>query len=476
MTPRTREVIIRNGTLVTPAGLVDADLGVKDEVIDEIGTVAGPGPTIDASDCFVVPGVVDPHVHVPIRGDASMPALIESLRDASRAGLLGGVTTAGVFVRGSEAEPLTEAIEREIEEGERWSAVDFFIHAHLTPGEDVRAAVEGAQALGVTTFKAMQAYRHQGLMLEDEELFRLMREVAAVGGLVLVHPDNGRLAELLESEWPRFDDGETDVLNAVHPGRFEAEGMYRAMAMAEHVGADLLFVHVSAAASVDLIRRHGRGSRGSTVGWETQPHYALLTREEVSRRGALAKVGPPLRSEEDRQAVAEALWSGAISHLSSDHTPRMAAAKLAARDLLTAPYGGISGTELLLPLAHKIVLDSSGKAGIERLVELTSTNAARQFGLYPRKGAIELGSDADLVVLPKQPPLRRITANQLHGRSDFSLYEGVETAGWPRHVVRAGRLAVSDGKVVAPPPARHLRASQRCSTARRDAGVEQRTA
>jgi dihydropyrimidinase len=191
------------------------------------------------------------------------------------------------------------------------------------------------------------------------------------------------------------------------------------------------------------------------VRWETQPHYWLLTDDLLEERGALAKVGPPLRSADDRDAVLRAVINGPISHLSSDHAPRTRHMKLSQPGILEAPFGGTSGTELLFPLAYHNLANSS-RVSMSRLVELTSTNAAKAYGLYPRKGTLRPGADADVIVMPRDYEPRPVSSDNLHGLSDYTLYAGVETAPPPRTVIRHGRVAIHDGEMLSNPPAEYL--------------------
>jgi len=198
------------------------------------------------------------------------------------------------------------------------------------------------------------------------------------------------------------------------------------------------------------------GPDAGRLSWETQPHYALLTNQEVLDRGALAKVGPPLREERDRAAVLAAVREGLVAALSSDHAPRTTAMKLATPDILDAPHGGISGVETLLRLAAEIADGEDEDALMMRLAELSSGGAARTFGLLPRKGVIQEGADADLALVRLGEP-ERIEPAGLHQASDYSLYEGLTTRLRLDAVVKGGRLAVRDGRILGGPGGVHLR-------------------
>ncbi|MDX1692080.1 MAG: amidohydrolase family protein, partial [Acidimicrobiia bacterium] len=297
----------------------------------------------------------------------------------------------------------------------------------------------------------------RGLQLDDAGLFRLLRATAAHGVTALVHPENGVIADLLEGE-ERAGPGPIDdgAFLRTAPGILEAEGMYRSGTFARMVGATLLFVHLSSKEAAAALRHLRALPGGERILCETQPHYLSLTNREVLERGALAKVGPPLREPDDVEAVWAALLDGHVGHLASDHTARSIAMKLEGDpNILDAAYGGFSGTELLLPLAFRFGIEE-GRFDIVTLARLVSTTAAKVYGIHPRKGTIRPGSDADLVLVPLDGPSVDITPERLHGMSDYTVFRGMSSRGFPSHVVRRGRLVVADNEVVGTADARYL--------------------
>ena len=182
---------------------------------------------------------------------------------------------------------------------------------------------------------------------------------------------------------------------------------------------------------------------GGRIFCETQPHYLALTNREVLERGPLGKVGPPLKEQADVDAVWGAVTSGSVDHISSDHSPKAKAVKLATDNILDATYGGIGGVEAMLPLVYALGFEA-GRLTIEEIAALTATNAAKVYGIYPRKGAISAGADADLAIIPKDGPERRFVPDQLAGVADYSLYESLSSRGFPRDVVRGGSVVVRE--------------------------------
>lgn len=453
-----RSLLVRNGHIVTESGVLeDADVLVQDGLIAALGwDLTGLGAideVVDAEDCYVLPGVIDPHVHTSLDGHSVNEAMAEDLEAASLAGLHGGVTTVGAYVQRIPGRDLLEMIQRQIAFGRAAAWTDFALNALCFPGDDLDAIVLKGSDLGIGTFKVFLSYHNRGLMTEDDDLYRLMARCAERDAVVLVHAENGRIIDHLEAAERQRGEPDRGALLRSAPAEIEAEGMFRAATFARMTGCRLLFVHVTSAAGARMLASL-RAQAGRRIAAETQPHYCLLTNDEVLERGGLAKVGPPLKTPEDVVAVRTALGEGVISHLSSDHSPRMREVKLATDNILDAPYGGISGVELLLPLAFRLGLQE-GLFDITTLARVTSTNAAKRFGLYPRKGTIRPGADGDLTLVPVDGDERVITPSILHGASDYSLYEGIASRGFPRTVIRNGRLALRDGEVQRV-PARHL--------------------
>lgn len=448
-------VIIKGGRVVTEVGVVDADILVVDGSIESIGTGFSGGPVVDARGAWVLPGIVDPHVHTSVGGFHTMDPLAEDLQQATAAALMGGVTTVAAYVNRGPEMGLIDTVKYQIQFGTEHSAVDFAINALCLPGDPLTEVVEAGVGLGVTTYKAFLGYYVRGVMLEDDELVELMVAVASHDGLLLIHPENGRATKYYHDIEYARDPTDLEGYLRCSPGILEAEGMFRAAALAGLTGCDLLFVHLSAAESVGVLSRLKHGGASIRVWSETQPHYLTLTEDALLKYGSLGKIGPPLRRSEDVAAVWEAVEAGHVDLLSSDHSPRTKAMKQATPAIFDAPYGGITSSEALLPLAYALGVET-GRFDIRRLAELTATNAAKAYGLYPRKGAIRVGADADFAIVPIDGEPREIGPNTLHGRSDYSIYTGLTSRGFPRYVVRSGCLAVSEGEVLDNPGGRYL--------------------
>jgi dihydropyrimidinase len=449
-------LVIRGGVVVTEHTAREGDVLIADGEIAAVGTGLSGDEEFDATGSYVLPGVVDPHVHTSLLGHSPMQPLGEDFAETSFAGLMGGVTTTGGYVQRTPEHSLPEILRRQTEWSLEHAATDFFFNALILPGDDIPEVIRAGLDLGVTTFKTFMSYKKRGLQLDDADLFVFMRTTAEHGATALVHPENGAIADLLEQEERSRGEIDNGAFLRSAPGALEAEGMYRAASYARMVGATLLFVHCSSKEAAAALRHLRAVIGGDRVLCETQPHYLCLTNREVMERGPLAKVGPPLREDEDVAAVWAALLDGHVGHLASDTTARSVSMKMDGDpNILDAAYGGFSGTELLLPLAFRFGIEES-RFDIVKLSHLISTTAAKVYGIYPRKGAIRPGADADVVIVPRDGPTVEITPERLHGMSDYTVFRTMSSRGFPSHVFRGGTLVVAENELVARRPARYL--------------------
>ena len=444
--------VLRNGRLVTADGVREGDISFRNGVIEGIGTGLGGETIADLNGAWVLPGAVDPHVHISLGGHSITEPLLHDLHQAARAALRGGVTTIGVYAQRTPVTTVAEAIEAEIGRERDGVTTDYFINALFMPGDDIEGTVARSAEVGVTSFKTMVAYASRGQMLDDASICLLMERAAAVGGITLVHAENGGAIDYLDAVERRRGVTNASFLRS-QPVALEPEGMNRTAMFAALTGCRLHFVHCTSApgaATLGVLKESG-----ASVTAEAQIHYLLLTNDEVLQRGSLGKVGPPLRDAEHLPRLWDALANGRIDHLSSDHSPKSMEVKLAADNILDATFGGIAGTGVMLPLAFSEGF-KKGLLTIERLAEVTSTRAAQIYGIYPQKGVLAEGSDADLVVIAEGQPEVRLTHHNLEPSAGYSLYESLSTSGIPSLVVRGGSVVMSDGELVGPEDGRYL--------------------
>ena len=444
--------VVRNGRLVTGDGVLEGDISFRDGVIEGIGTGLEGETIADLNGAWVLPGAVDPHIHISLGGHSITEPLLHDLHQAARAALRGGVTTIGVYAQRTPATTVAESIETEIGRERDGVAADYFINALLMPGDDIEGTVARSAEVGVISFKTMVAYASRGLMLDDASICLLMERAAAVGGITLVHAENGGAIDYLDAVERRRGVTNSSYLRS-QPIELEPEGMNRTAMFADLTGCRLHFVHCTSApgaATLGVLK-----DSGASVTAETQIHYLLLTNDEVLRRGPLGKVGPPLRDAEHLPRLWEALADGRIDHLSSDHSPKSLEVKLAAANILDATFGGIAGTGVMLPLAFSEGF-KKGRLTIERVAEVTSTRAAQIYGIYPQKGILAEGSDADVVVITEEQPEVPLTHDNLAPEAGYSLYESLSTSGMPSLVIRGGSVVLSGGELTGPENGRYL--------------------
>jgi len=274
-------------------------------------------------------------------------------------------------------------------------------------------------------------------MTDDYWMTALMDVVAQQRGLVHVHCENGLATDYLEDKYNRAGDDARKMFTAMRPALLEAEATNRAISIAQVVGCAVYIVHNSAAENLDSLRR--AQANGWRVVGETCPQYLALTDETTQRLGSLAKIGPPLRTARDNAALWQGLRDGTITTIGSDHAP-----KAKTSDFFESQYGA-PHIETMLPVCYDLAVNE-GKLPLTQLIAAMSETPARTFGLYPRKGAIQVGSDADLVIFD---PSRTwtITASNQHSKAGFTLYEGRTVTGAVDLTMQRGRIIVADGAV-----------------------------
>ncbi len=428
--------VIAGGTVVGPDGSVPADVLVDGGRVVEIGAVDRSGAeVVDASGCLVLPGAIDVHTH-PFGG----------LGDDSRSALCGGTTSALAFVDALPGERPAEAARRTLADEVPESHIDLAFHAVIwEPAAYRRGDLAETAALGVGSVKLWLAYVELGIMADDDVALAVMQEAADLGVVVLAHCENGRAVDLLTRQ--RVEAGELglDSLPASRPIELEAECVHRFLVLAGLAGATPYVVHVTGRAPLDEIRAARR--RGQTVHAEVCPHHLLFERSDHEGPDALRYVmTPPLREAADRAALLDGLRSGDVTTYASDHCHlRLDRDKVPVQGDFTKIPTGLPGIGARLPLGF--ALGGGDPLAVERLVDAACTQPARIFGLYPRKGVLAPGSDADVVVWDPAAPVR-LTLEAINDGLDWTPYEGIEVPGRVRDVLARGEHVVADGRFV----------------------------
>lgn len=443
------DLVIENGTIVLENGSVRGHLGIRDGRIAAIASQEdrldpSGGRIIDASDLVVMPGVVDPHTHIGLGGG-------EDWDTETASALHGGVTTVFNYVMGSESYDVQVPAEHEAASSR--THVDYGLHIVPCTEEHLERLSEYAKRYGVTSFKYFMSFRgEEGAYLgvtgtDDGHLFEYMKAVAKVpGGVACVHAENIEIVWRLREEEKNVGAEGLAAWNRSRPDFVEAEATGRAAYLARIAGAASYFVHTSSeralaeAARMRASRRPG----DPPVYIETCGHY--LTHTEDSPLGLLAKTNPPLRVDQDRDALWEGVASGLIDTVGSDHSGRRR--ELKSGSVWKSP-AGISGVGVQLSVMLSFGHHQRGLP-LERIAQSLSTNPAKVFGVYPEKGTIRPGSDADIVLVDLHER-RTAEPGSWGGNAGYNLYEGQTITGWPVMTILRGQVAFDRGEVVAAP-------------------------
>lgn len=428
---------LAGGTVVTGKGMRRADVGVRGEMVAAVEPHL-PHETakeaLDVSGKYVFPGIIDAHVH---------PVYLDSVEDCSRVAAYGGTTTLLHFAYARTGDRLLQKVEEMLEDASAHSRLDFALHGGMFEAPKQVPEIPEVMELGVRSFKFFMPYIKQGWYTDDYQLVKAMDMLAERGGMAMVHAENGGGIDYLEDKYFTGPNASARHFNLSRPAELEEEAVFRAIRLAEVVGCPLYIPHVSSARALRPIRQAQED--GLTVYAETCPQYLNLTEEIIEDWGALAKIGPPIRSAKDQAALWQALADGTLQTVASDHAPKR---KDVDGDFVKQPFGSPQ-IETLLPLTFDGGINR-GRISVVRMVQLLCENPARIFGLYPRKGTIAIGSDADLVVFD---PNRTFTirAENQHSHAGYTLYEGRTVLGAPEMSFQRGSRVLWKGEIVAEP-------------------------
>ncbi len=434
---RSFDLLLINGIVVTGDGMRRADVGVRGETIAAVEPDLprdAADEVIDLNGKYVFPGVIDVHVH---------PVYLDSVEDCSRVAAYGGTTTLLHFAYARTGDSLLENVKAMKADGLANSRLDFGLHGGLFEAPKQIDEIPDVFELGVHTFKFFMPYIKEGWTTDDYHLMKAMDMLTELGGMAMVHAENGGAVDYLEDKYLSGPDASAEYFVATHPAAMEEEAIFRAIRMAEVTGCPLYIPHNTTARAIRHIREAQMA--GLSVFAETCPQYLTLTEAIIAERGALAKIGPPIRSAEDRAALWDALAEGTIQVVGTDHAPKH---KDVDGDFLKQPFGSPQ-IETLLPLVYDGGVNS-GRISPVRVAQVLCENPARIFGLYPQKGTIAVGSDADLVVFD---PTREFTirAENQHTNAGYTLYEGHTVLGWPEMTFQRGQRVLWEGEIVAQP-------------------------
>ncbi len=435
------DLLLKNGLIVTGTDSVSADLAIsKGKVVAYLdrGVPARARNVIDVKGKWILPGMIDVHTHFRHMGDHA-----DDLGDVTRSAAYGGVTTVISFISFDTKIPVDEGIKQFIEGQKNSCLTDFSFHLRLIPELDFIKQIPKAISLGIPSFKISLGYKKKGLSFPDELIFFTMETIRDNHGILMVHSENGAIIEALENRFFKEQPDYPMILAWSRPPFTEAESISRIRYLATGTGCPTYIVHLSTALGLEETKR-ARDS-GLTFFVETCPQYLLLTDQTLLAKKGLAKIGPPLRGDGDNQSLWEGIREGWIDTIGSDHVAYRQSSK---QDLISSPFGapGVE-TALSLMLSEGVI---KKKISIHRLVQILSTTPAKIFGLYPKKGALQQGSDADIVIIDPDSE-RVIQAKNQHSNSDYTLFDGWKIRGRPVMSFLRGELLL-DGEEIKQKP------------------------
>ncbi len=448
--------IIKNGTLLTAAETFEADILIEGEQISRIGKglEAAGAEVIDAAGKLVMPGGVDPHTHfdLPMFGTVSS----DDHYTGHKAAAFGGTTTALDFVS-FDFETMRDSVDAWHRKAEK-AAIDYSFHMNLTKfDEAIAREIPTLPGMGITTLKVFTAYNGR-LRLDDGSIFRALRIAKDSGMLVMAHCENGDVIDTLVPEALAEGHTSPEWHALTRPAWGGVDATLRMASMAAESGGPVYIVHTNVAGEVDMLR-YAR-ERGAPVMGETCPQYLFFTIDDLRRPdGAKWICSPPMRTADDNVRLWAGLRDGTLQTIGTDHcafffdgtTPIMyegqpvkIPGKELGRDDFTKIPNGLPGVQDRLPIMWSYGV-RAGKISANQFVALNSTNPARIFGLYPRKGALLPGSDADIAIW--DPEMRvKYGVKYSQQRTDYDLYEGWELVGYPERVFLRGQLIVDRGQ------------------------------
>ena len=450
-------LVVRGGTVVTAAGAFPADVLVEGEKVAALadpatglarGWAASADRVVDAAGKYVVPGGVDAHTHMQLQLGGTVSS--DDFETGTRAAAWGGTTTIVDFAAQAKGESVREGLEARLAEAEGRCAIDYGLHMVL--GDVGEASLKEMDALvdeGVTSFKLFMAYPGT-YYSTDGEILEAMQRAAANGALVMMHAENGIAIDVLVAQARARGHTDPAFHARTRPSALEGEATARAIALAKVTGAPLYVVHLSAAEALAAVV--AARDAGQNVFAETCPQYLYLSADELDRpgfEGAKYVCSPPLRPREHQDELWRGLRTNDVSVVATDHCPFCwkDQKELGRGDFSKIP-NGLPGVEHRMDLTYQGVVD--GRLSLERWVEVTSTTPARMFGLYPKKGAVAPGSDADLVVY--DPAATQVlSAATSHMAVDYSCYEGTPVRGKVDAVVSRGRVILEGGRYLGRP-------------------------
>ena len=441
-------ILIKNGTIITSEKLQKADILIANGKISCIGdhlSIPDRKKLIDAAGKYIIPGGIDPHVHMHLPTPAGYST--DDFFSGSIAALYGGTTTLLDFVTPNKGQSLVEALALREKEAEN-SLTDYSFHVSPIDWHDgIEDEIMECRKMGITSFKVYLAYL-DSIGLSWEIFRKVLRTVGKIGGIVTIHAEMGLEIDRLRDQF--YIEGKTEAKYhpLSRPPRLEAEAVKKAIQIAREEDCPIYIVHVSAGDSIRYIEEAQK--RGQEIYAETCPQYLLLDDSKYKgdfNETASFVLSPPLRTKSDNKALWDAIDKGVIQTIGTDHCPFMKSQKEMGKDDFRKIPNGAGGVEHRLELLYTYgVLQN--RISLQQWIDLCCTQAAKIFGLFPKKGTIGIGSDADLVIW--NPDTQRIISTKTHNQNcDSNIYEGFKTKGIAETVIKNGKIVIENGIMVA---------------------------
>lgn len=451
----TFDLVIKGGTVVTAADTIKCDVGIKDGRVVAMANDLDDAEVIDASGKLVLPGGIDSHCHIAEDGFYGVES-VDDFESGTVSAAFGGTTTIVPFAEQKRDKSLRAAIQDYHAKAEGKAVIDYAFHTILIDpdervlGQELPALIED----GYTSYKVYMTY--DGLAVDDNGILNLLEASKTHGAIVMIHAESDSCIHHLVAKLEAAGDTSLASYPLMAPQPVEREATHRAITLGELVDTPILLVHVSAAEAMEQIR--WAQNRGLKVYGETCPQYLFVSEDQITQsgwEGAKFVCAPVPRHESNQAEIWNGLASGVFQVVSSDHCAFLfdsaVGKKVAGGD---APHfrqvpPGLPGIEARLPLMFSEGV-GKGRIDLNTFVSVTATNAAKIYGLYPRKGTIAVGSDADIAIWDPEKQVT-ITVDALHDAMDYTPYEGFEITGWPETVISRGDIIVRDGEMNAAP-------------------------
>lgn len=442
--------IIKGGKVVTASEKYVSDIGIKDGKIKSIGKDLAPDngtEIVDATGKIVMPGMIDPHVHLSLPFCGTVSA--DTFETGTRAAAAGGVTTIIDFAIQLKGSTIKEAIKNRREQADGEVHVDYALHGGLTDwNENTKRELLEIINQGISSFKMFMIYRSEGWLATDPMLIEALEETKKLGGIIQVHAESVDLLDSLIAKYHTEKEMKKHRawLHVVtRPNIIEAEAIQRAITWAEYTGGHLYIVHMSTGEGADLVK--AARTRGVNVIAETCPQYLILNEEVFKgKNGHLYATCPQIKSEKDGRRLWKGLKEGTIQTIGTDtctfNTKQKA---MWEGDFTKIPFG-LPGTELMLPLLYNDGV-RTGKISLNKMIEVASTNPAKVYGMYPKKGSLTIGADADIVIFDTE---REVTVDykKMETNCDWNPFQGKQLKGYPHLTIVRGKVVGKEGRCI----------------------------